>query len=108
LIHNLTAGHLDQDGLVTKPLDMWVVRILLVALGETDADGVPTLGRWKVRFEDGCVILPRQGGRTNHAAEEFAIRLQRGTGCTLADLEHGRVIESGQLVGLEDNAALTG
>jgi hypothetical protein len=96
MIHNLTAGHLDRDGAVSRPLDLRVVRHLLAELGGTDAEGVPTLGGWKVRFEDGCVILPWKGGRTNRVAEEFAIRLQRETGCQIADREHGRVIASGE------------
>jgi hypothetical protein len=99
MIHNLTAGHLDAAGVATRPLDMEVVRTLLEELGETDADGVPTLGGWKVRFADGCIILPWKGGKTNHIVEEFAIRLQRKTGCTVADLEHGRVIDAEQLLG---------
>jgi hypothetical protein len=79
---------------------MRIVRRLLTELGKTDAEGEPTLGGWRVRFEDGCVILPWKGSSTNRIAEEFAIRLQRETGCMLADREHGRVIEVGQLQGL--------
>jgi hypothetical protein len=104
VIHNLTAGFFDRSGAVAKPLDMRIVRTLLDELGEIDADGTPTLGGWKVRFEDGCAILPWKGGTTNYAAEEFAIRLQRETGCSLADLEHGRQIEAGQLGGLTSMA----
>ncbi len=97
MIHDLTAGHFDRAGMVNRPLDMGIVRRLLAELG--DAEG--TLGGWKVRVEDGCVVLPWKGGNTNRVAEEFAIRLRRLTGCTLVDLEHGRVIEEGQLKGLQ-------
>jgi hypothetical protein len=100
LIHNITAGYFDETGAVARPLDMRIVRLLLAELGSTDTDGLPTLDGWKVRFEDGCAILPWQGGRTNHVTEEFAIRLQQETGCMLVDREHGRVIEAGQLRGL--------
>jgi hypothetical protein len=106
MIHNITAGHFDpaavadHSAAATKPLDMRIVRALLDELGETNVDGVPTLGGWKVRFDVGCVIVPWLGGTTNHVAEEFAIRLQRATNCTLADQEHGRVIERSQLRGL--------
>jgi hypothetical protein len=103
LIHNITAGHFDQTSAVTRPLDMRIVRRLLAELGGTDADGTPTLDGWKVRFEAGCAILPWQGGRTNRVTEEFAIRLQQETGCILADREHGRVIEAGQLQGLRSS-----
>jgi hypothetical protein len=96
VIHNLTAGYFDSGGAVARPMDMRIVRRLLGELG--DADG--TLGGWKVRYEDGCVILPWKGGGTNRVAEEFAIRLQRATGCTLADLEHGRIVEPTELAGL--------
>jgi hypothetical protein len=82
---------------------MRIVRRLLTELGHAGDDGAPRLGGWRVRFEDGCVILPWKGGRTNHIAEEFAIRLQQETGCVLADREHGRVIEAGQLQGLRSN-----
>jgi hypothetical protein len=99
MIHNITAGHLDDDGVATRPLDMRIVRRLLDELGEADADGMPTLDGWKVRFEEGCVILPWLGGRTNRVTEDFAIRLQRATGCVLVDREHGRLIEPGELEG---------
>lgn len=97
VIHNLTAGHFDRAGLVSRPLDMGIVRSLLAELGDVDADGEPTLGGWKVRFEDGCVILPWKGGTTNRTAEAFAVRLHQATGCTLADREHGRVVEAEHL-----------
>lgn len=107
MIHNLAAGYFDEDGAVTKPLDMRIVRALLAEMGGTDPDGVTTLGGWKVRFEDGCVILPWLGGTTNRMAEEFAIRLQRETGCQLVDREHGRTIDPGQLDGLTSRVGTT-
>jgi hypothetical protein len=108
VIHDITAGHFDLIAIlerretIDKPIDLRVVLRLLRQLGETDDDGSPTLGGAKVRFEDGCVILPWLGGRTNHVAEEFAIRLHRETGCTLVDREHGRLINPAQLTGLPD------
>jgi hypothetical protein len=50
-----------------------------------------------VRFEDGCVILPWKGRKTNRVAEDFAITLQQEMGCALQDREHGRVFQAGQL-----------
>jgi hypothetical protein len=58
MIHDPTAGFFDRAGMVTKPLDMRIVRRLLVELAEIDGAGAPKLGGWKGRFEDGCVILP--------------------------------------------------
>jgi hypothetical protein len=100
MIHDLTAGHMDATGAVLRPLDMRIVNRLLNELGRTDDEGTPTLDGWKVRVENGCVILPWKGGRTNRVAEEFAVRLQKETGCQISDREHGRVIEPEQLVGL--------
>ena len=108
MIHDLTAGHLDATGAVLRPLDMSIVHRLLDELGRIDNEGTPTLGGWKVRLENGCVILPWKGGRTNRVAEEFAIRLQRETGCQISDREHGRLIESEQLTGLEPRKAAAG
>lgn len=100
MIHNLTAGFFDQTGAVAKALDMRIVRRLLDEFGEVDACGVPTLGGWKVRFEDGCVILPWKGGTTNRVAEAFALRLHQLTSCTLFDREHGRMISANELAGI--------
>lgn len=106
MIHDLTAGYFDAGGAVSKPIDMRIVRRLLAEMGGKDVDGVPTLDGWKVRFEDGCVILPWKDGRTNRVAERFTLRLQRETGCALADREHGRVIEPRQLLGLGEREVL--
>ena len=65
MIHDLTAGHMDATGAVLRPLDMRIVGRLLDELGRTDDEGSPTLDGWKVRVENGCVILPWKGGRTN-------------------------------------------
>jgi hypothetical protein len=105
MIHDLTIGHLDPEGIplrrttVLKPLELDVVRRLLEELGSTDADGRATLGGAWVGFESGYVTVPWLGGWRNRAAEEFAIRLQRETGCLVADMGHRRVIEQGELQG---------
>jgi hypothetical protein len=108
MIHDLTAGHMDATGAVLRPLDMSIVHRLLDELGRTDSEGTPTLDGWKVRVENGCVILPWKGGRTNRVAEEFAIRLQRETGCQISDREHGRIIEPEQLAGMAPRKAAAG
>jgi hypothetical protein len=105
MIHNLTVGFFDQRWTVSKAIDMAAVRRLLDELGE-DVCGVPTLGGWKVCFEDGCVILPWKGSHTNRVAEEFAIRLQHETGCQIIDREHGKSIDSSDLSGLAGRKAV--
>jgi hypothetical protein len=77
-----------------------VVDRLLQELGGTDAEGHPTLGGARVRFENGCVVVPWLGGWTNRTSEEFALRMQRETGCLIADVGHCCVIEPDQLQGL--------
>jgi hypothetical protein len=106
MIHDLTIGHLDPAGvsrrraIVLKPLEREVVHRLLEELGGRDASGHPTLGGGKVRFEDGYLVVPWLGGSANRISEEFAIRLQRETGCLITDMSHCRVIEPEQLQGL--------
>ena len=97
MIHNLTAGHFDQGGAVARPLDLQIVRRLLVELGDPNG----ALGGWKVRYENGCVILPWKGGSTNRVAEEFAIRLQRATGSRWRTWSTGAFIEPTELAGLK-------
>ncbi len=112
MVHRLTLGHLDpsavtRDGgaVVSKPLDMSSVHRLLVELGRADEEGEWKLDGDDVRFHDGYVVVPWQGGWRNLVAEEFALRLHRETGCKIADLEHGRIIEPEQLQGLNRTAA---
>jgi hypothetical protein len=114
MIHRLTLGHLDpaaiiRDGavVVLKALDMNTVRRLLAALGAVDAQGRWTLRGEDVKFHEGYLDVPWQGGWRNKFAEEFALRLQQETGCLIADREHGRVIEPKQLVGLKGEVRVT-
>jgi len=106
MIHRLSLGHLDPEAVcdrkavVRKPLDMASVHRLLGELGEIDEQGRPTLDGEPVEFHDGYLACRWLGGRPNRTLEEFALRLQRETGCLVADREHGRVIEAQQLQGL--------
>ena len=114
MIHDLTIGHLDPTGIperrrtVLKPLERDVVDRLLKELGGMDAEGHPTLGGARVRFEDGSVVVPWLGGWTNRVSEEFALRMQRETGCLIADLGHRCVIDPEQLQGLDETTARAG
>jgi hypothetical protein len=117
--HNLTVGHMDttlvaeRGSTVLRPLDDRVVERHLNALGSREEDRW-TLGGGRVEFRGGCVIAAWWvGGDRNRAAEEFAIRLQRETGCQIIDREHGRIVEAEQLegcswIGLPENLARTG
>jgi hypothetical protein len=107
MIHILTMGHLDpaavsrRQAVVMRPLDMDIVNRLLRELGGTDEQGRPTLDGVPVEIRDGTVACRWLiGGYCNQVAEEFALRLQKETGCVLADREHSRVIEPEQLQGL--------
>ena len=106
MLHRLTIGHLDpaaverRQTVPTKALEMDVVHRLLGELGEKDAEGTVTLGGCKVRFHNAAVSCLWMGGKTNNVAEEFALRMNRETGCLLADVDCGRVIDPGKLAGL--------
>jgi hypothetical protein len=113
MIHDLTIGHLDPAGIperrrtVIKPLETDIVNRLLDELGATDAEGNSTLGGARIRFENGYIVAPWLGGWTNRVSEEFALRMQRETGCLIADLGHRCVIEPDQLKGLGGQASET-
>jgi hypothetical protein len=99
MLHNLTIGHLDtalvaeRGSKVLRPLDSQIVERHLKALGRQKGE-YWTLGGGKVEFRDGCVIVPWWvGSDRNRVAEEFAMRLQRDTGCQIIDREHGRIVE---------------
>ncbi len=105
MLHHITFGHLDsavverRQRVHVKALEMEVVRRLLDELGEKNADGSATLGGCKVELGNGYVSCLRKGGRTNRDLEEFALRMQRETGCLIADVSGYRVIAAGELAG---------
>jgi len=115
MIHILTMGHLDRAAIgqrraiVLRPLDMGIVNRLLRELGGRDEQGRPTLDDVPVEIKDGtgaCRWLI--GSYCNRVAEEFALQLQKQTGCVLADREHSQVIEPDQLHGMNRQAAAAG
>jgi hypothetical protein len=106
MIHNLTIGHLDPDAIderraiVLRALDPNIVAKHLTALGKHDNTGW-TLDGMPVEERDGYLVCRwLVGPRRNLVAEEFALRIQKDTGCLIADREHDRVVEPGQLEGL--------
>ncbi|HZW30553.1 MAG TPA: hypothetical protein VFF52_07595 [Isosphaeraceae bacterium] len=109
--HDLTLGHLDPGAVterrrvVVKPLEMDLVHGLLEELGGTDAEGNPTLGGARVRFEQGYIVVPWLGGGTNRVSEEFALRLHKATGCLIADVGHSWVVPPERLQGLSGAAS---
>jgi len=86
---------------------MDVVHRLLADIGERDADGNATLGGCKVEFQNGSVSCLWMGGRTNRATEEFALRMHEETGCLIADVNCGEVIQPGQLVGMNGQTSVS-
>src|SRR5207237_7171299 len=109
----LTMGHLDpsavsrSQAVVLRPLDRGIVNRLLQELGGTDGQGHPTLDGVPVEIGGGTVACRWWvGGYCNRVAEEFALRLQKETGCVLADREHCRIIEPDQLRGLNGQAVV--
>jgi hypothetical protein len=110
MLHRLTIGHLDRAAVErrqtvpTKALEMDVVHRLLAELGEKDAEGNVTLGGSRVKFENAAISCIWKGGRTNREAEEFALRMQEDTGCVVADVGGYRVIDPGELIGLNGRA----
>jgi hypothetical protein len=111
MLHRLTIGHLDpaaverRQTVPTKALEMDVVHRLPDELGENDAEGNITLGGCKVRFHNAAVSCLRMVGNTNNEAEEFDLRMIRETGCLLADVDCGRLVDPGRLVGLNGHSA---
>jgi hypothetical protein len=115
MIHILTVGHLDpaavsrRQAIVVRSLDMAIVNRLVEKLGGRDDQGRPTLDDLPVEINDGTVAFRWLiGGYCNRSAEEFALRLQKETGCVLADREHSRDIEPDQLQGLDRQAMAGG
>ncbi len=107
MIHNLTIGHLDPDAIadrravVLRPLDTQVALRHLGALGRVDGAGRWTLDGLPVEQKNGYLVCRwLVGPRRNRVAEEFAIRLNRETGCLLSDREHGRLVDVGDLKGI--------
>jgi hypothetical protein len=106
MLHRLTIGHFDpaaverRQTVATKALDMEIVDRLLAELGEKDAEGNRTLGGCKVEFQNASVTCLWKAARTNHVAEEFALRMQKETGCLIADVGGYRVVDPTELSGL--------
>jgi hypothetical protein len=100
-------GHLDPDAVknrqavVLRPLDGRMIQQVLHEIGVMDPEGRETLDGLPIDAKDGCVIARwLVGSFRNRAAEEFAIRLHQKTDCLIADREHGRLIDPGELEGL--------
>jgi hypothetical protein len=111
MTHRLTMGHLSREAierrqaLVERPLDPVVVGRLLADLGGLDERGRPTLDGEPVEEKDGALTCRWWvAGYRNLVAEEFALRLQQETGCVLADVKCCRVVEPGEVQGLNRQA----
>ena len=105
--HNLTIGHMDtalvaeRGAKVLRPIDDRLVERHLKTLGTREEDRW-TLGGRRVEFRNGCIIVGWWvGADRNRVAEEFALRLQRETGCQMIDREHGRSNRAGATGGAD-------
>lgn len=104
MIHRLTIGHLDPAAVqerrvvVTRPLDLGIVARLLREFGETDHEGHPTLGGLRVEIRDGYIVCPWLMTRPVPGVAEFALRLQQETGCVLADVNCGALVDRERLL----------
>jgi len=67
--------------------------------------GHVTLEGCKVEFENAAITCLWKGGRSNRVVEEFALRMQKETGCVIADVGAYRVIDAGELAGLNGRRA---
>jgi hypothetical protein len=57
-----------------------------------------------VEFKNAAISCPWMGGGANRVVEEFALRMQKETGCFIADVSGYRIIQPEELVGLTDHA----
>jgi hypothetical protein len=98
VIHKLTIGHFDVEALmerrlvVLRPLDMRVVTRLLREVGEVTEQGRATICGHPVEIKDGYLVCPWLMAERLLAAEDFAKRLQRETGCVLYDATRREIV----------------
>jgi hypothetical protein len=99
MIHRLTIGHLDPAAVqerrvvVTRPLDMQVVTRLLREYGEPDPAGRPKVSGRPVESHDGYLVCPWLMPSPIPGVAEFALKLQEQTGCLLADVNRGTIVD---------------
>ena len=79
---------------------MDVVHRLLDEIGEKDAEGHVTLGGCKVRFGNAAVSCLWMGRQHEPRGRGICTSDERETGCLIADVDCGRVIDPGKLAGL--------
>lgn len=102
MLHLLTAGHLDEAAAlratlrVLRPLDERVLARLLDEFRDRDS-AVPTFEQQPVTVAGGCVRCPWYTPRVNVTSIRFLLALQANTGCVVADIEHGRIVDAAEL-----------
>jgi len=96
MLHYLTIGFLDADAVrrrearAVRPLPS-EIRILLDGFLDQGCSAQMMEGG-AVEVRDGWVRCPWHAPRRNRAAERFAAEASRH-GCTVADVEHGRIVD---------------
>jgi hypothetical protein len=113
MIHRLTLGHLDPEGVrqgqrvVLKRLDMSLVAKLLHDFGEIDADGLTRLGGFPVQCHEGYVVCRWLMPGRIHQTGQFARRLATETGCLITDFTNRRVISIEALAEAAETTPIT-
>jgi hypothetical protein len=99
MLHYLTICFLDPVAArtrrisVIRPLSPEVLRLLESFLDEGTGK---TLGGAPVEIQSGFVRCGWHTPRRNRRAEQFAVAASN-LGCTIADVEHARIVEVAQL-----------
>lgn len=101
--HFLTVGHLDEDAVrqcrvaVLTPLDADVLERWLQQYRDPGTPDV-TFENTPVLLQDGAVRCTWYAPRLIATSIRFVLSLQAETGCVIADIEHGRVIPTDELI----------
>src|SRR4051812_46220934 len=99
MIHLLTVGFLDVQAAkratlkTVALLDKDTVKALLAKYTDAPGAAVPTFEGAPVTIGPGFVRCPWYTPRENRTSIRFALDVQASTGCVVADIEHGRIIE---------------
>jgi len=104
--HFLTAGYLDERAVAQcravarKPLPFETVFRLVDERRDPTATGGATFEGTPVQLGDGLVRCTWYAPRLIMTSVELVLALHAETRCTIADVEHGRLVSASELAGL--------